>query len=45
LLFEKGNPLVNCANQALTTLKAQGTLADIEDRWLSQVVNVPALKP
>ncbi len=45
LLFEKGNPLVACANQALATLKDDGTLAGIEDRWLSQVVDVPQLTP
>ena len=45
LLFEKGNPLVNCANQALTTLKQNGQLASIEKQWLSQVVNVPQLTP
>ncbi|MEJ7629614.1 MAG: ABC transporter substrate-binding protein [Nocardioidaceae bacterium] len=43
LLFEKGNPLVTCANQALTELRADGTLASIEDQWLSQVVDVPQL--
>ncbi|MEP6665850.1 MAG: ABC transporter substrate-binding protein [Nocardioidaceae bacterium] len=45
LLFEKGNPLVGCANQAIATLKDDGTLGDIEDRWLSQVVDVPQLSP
>jgi polar amino acid transport system substrate-binding protein len=45
LLFEKGNPLVACANQAIATLKDDGTLADIENRWLSQVVDVPQLTP
>jgi polar amino acid transport system substrate-binding protein len=43
LLFEKGNPLVACANQAIATLKSNGSLADIENRWLSQVVDVPKL--
>ena len=43
LLFEQGNPLVACANQAIATLKSNGTLADIETRWLSQVVDVPTL--
>ena len=45
LLFEKGNPLVACANQAITTLKKNGTLDGLEDRWLSQVVDVPQLDP
>jgi polar amino acid transport system substrate-binding protein len=43
LLFEKGNPLVSCANQAIAALQANGTLAAIEKRWLSQVVDVPRL--
>ena len=43
LLFEKGNPLVECADQAIGELEADGTLASIEDRWLSSVVDVPKL--
>src|SRR6478609_8555160 len=45
MLFEKGNPLVDCVNQALTMLRDDGTLASIESRWLSDVVGVPALTP
>lgn len=43
LLFAKGNPLVRCADQAIAALKADGTLAAIEERWLSSVVGVPRL--
>jgi len=43
LLFEKGNPLVNCANQALATLKSTGVLADLEQQWLSEAVDAPRL--
>jgi polar amino acid transport system substrate-binding protein len=43
MLFEKGNPLVACVNQALSAVKSSGELAQIEQRWLSQVVNVPVL--
>ncbi len=43
LLFEKGNPLVSCANQALASLKDNGTLADLENKWLSQVLDIPTL--
>jgi len=43
LLFEQGNPLVACANQAIAALKSNGTLADFEKRWLNQVVDVPTL--
>jgi polar amino acid transport system substrate-binding protein len=44
MLFEKGNPLVGCVNQALATLKGDGTLAAIEKKWLSDTVNVPVLQ-
>lgn len=44
LLFEKGNPLRTCVDQALADLEADGTLADIEQEWLSDVVDVPVLK-
>jgi polar amino acid transport system substrate-binding protein len=43
LLFEKGNPLVDCVNQALGELRDSGELDEIEQRWLSQVVDVPEL--
>jgi len=36
MLFAKGNPLVTCINQALGELKADGTLAQLEDKWLTQ---------
>src|SRR4051794_12430501 len=44
LLFQKGSALVGCVNTALAAIKADGTLAGIEKRWLSDVVNVPVLK-
>ncbi len=44
MLFEKGNPLVACVNQALAGMKSDGTLAAIENKWLSQTVNVPVLQ-
>ena len=44
MLFEKGSGLVPCVNDALATLKSDGTLADLEKKWLSDVVNVPTLK-
>jgi polar amino acid transport system substrate-binding protein len=44
MLFSKGNPLVSCVNQALATIKGDGTLAAIEKKWLSDTVNVPVLK-
>ncbi|HET7357893.1 MAG TPA: transporter substrate-binding domain-containing protein [Nocardioidaceae bacterium] len=44
MLFEKGSTLVPCVNQALATLKQRGTLDQLQQRWLSEVVNVPVLK-
>ena len=44
MLFEKGSTLVPCVNQALDSLKSDGTLAALEKRWLSDVVDVPVLK-
>ena len=44
MVFQKGNPLVGCVNQALKNLKANGTLKKINTTWLSKVVGVPVLK-
>ncbi len=44
MLFEKDNPLAGCVNQALATMKSDGTLDAIEQKWLSQTVNVPVLQ-
>ena len=44
MLFEEGSDLVPCVNEALATLRDDGTLADIEQQWLSDVVDVPVLE-
>jgi polar amino acid transport system substrate-binding protein len=44
MLFQKGNPLVGCVDWALAELKKDGTIAAIEKKWLSDVVDVPVLK-
>jgi polar amino acid transport system substrate-binding protein len=44
LLFEKGSELVPCVNDALASLRDSGTLADLEQQWLSDVVDVPVLR-
>ena len=44
MLFQKGNPLVGCVNQALAEMKSDGTLDALEKKWLSQTVNVPVLQ-
>ena len=44
MLFEKGNPLVECVNLALAALEADGTIDAIEQEWLSDTVGVPELQ-
>lgn len=44
MLFEKGNPLRDCVNEALAVLTSDGTLAQIEEQWLSSEVEVPVLQ-
>ena len=43
LVFSEGNPLVDCVDQALGRLKDSGKLADIEQQWLSDVVDAPVI--
>ena len=45
LLFAKGNPLVTCVNKALATLKANGTLTKLQQRYLKIYLGVPTIKP
>lgn len=44
LLFEQGNELLPCVNGAIASLKENGTLADLQQKWLSDVVSVPELQ-
>jgi polar amino acid transport system substrate-binding protein len=44
MVFQKGNSLVGCVNQALARMKMNGTLKKINKTWLSKVVAVPVLK-
>ena len=43
MLFEEGNPLVACVNDALATLRDDGTLAAIEEEWLAAGGDIPTL--
>jgi len=43
LLFQKGNPLVSCVNQALGTLKSNGKLTQITHQYLAEA-GAPELK-
>jgi polar amino acid transport system substrate-binding protein len=44
MLFEKGSKLVDCVNEALAALTSDGTLAQLQQQWLSDVVDVPVLQ-
>jgi polar amino acid transport system substrate-binding protein len=44
MLFEKGSELVPCVNEALAALREDGTLDQLEQQWLSDVVDVPELQ-
>jgi polar amino acid transport system substrate-binding protein len=44
MLFETDSPLIPCVNEALATLKDDGTLADLQEEWLSQGGDIPTLK-
>ncbi len=40
-VLEKGNPLVECVNEAMASLRSDGTLAEIEQTWLADKTNAP----
>jgi polar amino acid transport system substrate-binding protein len=44
MLFQKGNALVDCVNQALANLTSDGSLDRFEQKWLSETVSVPVLQ-
>lgn len=43
MLFEDGSALVPCVNEALAALEADGTLAALEEEWLSGGGDIPTL--
>jgi polar amino acid transport system substrate-binding protein len=45
LVFAKGNPLVTCVNQALDTMKSDGTFDQLEKKWLKVYTTIPSLQP
>ena len=45
LLFQKGNSLVGCINTAISTLTSNGTLAQLQKKWLGIYTSVPVIKP
>jgi polar amino acid transport system substrate-binding protein len=43
MVFDLDNPLVDCVNIALGTLKDNGELAAITEKWLSTEVDIPVI--
>jgi polar amino acid transport system substrate-binding protein len=44
MVFTEGNPLVECVNEVLDELKADGTLAAIQQEWLADKADAPVLQ-
>ena len=44
VVFEKGNSLVECVNDALSTLRSDGTLKQLQQQWLAKATGAPTLK-
>jgi polar amino acid transport system substrate-binding protein len=43
LLLAKDSPLTDCVSQAVDALRKDGTLDDLEQKWLSDVADAPVL--
>ncbi len=43
LVLTKGNPLLECVDQALSSMTEDGTLAAIEEKWLAENAGIPVL--
>ncbi|MEV7422741.1 ABC transporter substrate-binding protein [Streptomyces sp. NPDC091212] len=44
LVLDKGSPLTACVTRAVDGLRADGTLAALEKKWLADAVDAPVLK-
>jgi polar amino acid transport system substrate-binding protein len=44
LVLDKGSALTSCVTDAVDTLRENGTLAKLEQQWLSDAVDAPVLK-
>lgn len=44
MVLAKGNELVTCLNKAISELKADGTLTQLQNKWISSAANAPVLK-
>jgi polar amino acid transport system substrate-binding protein len=43
-LLAKGSPLTSCVSKAIDTLRSNGRLAKIQDKWLAKEGNAPVLQ-
>jgi polar amino acid transport system substrate-binding protein len=44
MVFAKGNPLVSCVNKSLATLRSNGALTRLQNRWLAKATGAAVLK-
>ena len=44
LVLSKGSSLTSCVSKAVDALRANGTLAKLQDKWLASAANAPVLK-
>ena len=44
MLFQEGSPLRDCVNDALTALRDDGTLAELQQQWLSEKTSAPVIE-
>ncbi len=44
LVLDKGSALTSCVTDAVDALRERGTLAKVEQQWLSEAVDAPVLK-
>lgn len=45
LVLAKGSPLTACVDQAILSMRADGTLAKIQEEWLATKVSAPVIAP
>jgi polar amino acid transport system substrate-binding protein len=43
-LLAKGSPLTSCVSKAINTLRSNGSLAKIQQKWLAKEGNAPVLQ-
>ena len=43
-MLEKGSPLTSCVTKAVDALRADGTLRQLQQKWLTSAAGAPELK-